>query len=723
MNLSIGKISLIVTSVTIAAICILAVFVMRQSKEVKNLYAKSKHAQNIMVQVNAVENIIARYKDLRKIYVLTGDNKLPPVLDSLARSSEISENHLSTLTLNNSEQKAPLDSLINYLDAFNAAALQQRRSNFVQNEIQMAILADSIYSISKTIQASARESFQMVESENEIKAFRFGSLLYLFLGLGIILVALLVHQSITYLRTEKKVETEKTANNLLVEQFEDGVICTDDNLTITRWNRKAEKLFGWSAEEMKGQHLASALKVDLSKGEGANVVKEMMGEGIWEGNLTVSQKGGDKVTLHACCMMLWKGEKKVAGVIIMIKELPAAAPFDTTTNDSHVLGKMIEDRTSEISLVLERLVASEKKYKLLFDYSPLPMWMISLPEGKITEVNDAAIKLFGSTRKSFLQLNASSLVVPDEAEAFKRYLEHGTSGYNEMGTWRQPAKDGGVLHSELFTYHIKLQGVPMCLVLSNDITQKLQAEEKIKQSFEAIRLLTAHLQNVREDERRNISRDIHDELGQHLTVIKMDVAWLNKKLKDPDAETTERLKKMLETTDVTIKFVRRLCSELRPVLLDDMGLVAALEWQSEKFRNITGIALTLNKPAENIQVCEESKTALFRIFQEALTNIARYAQANHVNTSLTVNEIGNVSLTITDNGIGFDPAIMRNNESLGIIGMRERCMILGGNFEITSYPGNGTSIRATVPADKTQFDEIVFAKEINNYKITSQINL
>lgn len=716
MNLSNGKISLIATFITIAAICTFILFVIRQSAHIKKLYAKTIHAQNVIVHANEVENIIARYKDLRKIYALTGDSLLPGVLDSISASTQKSEQQLTALTLNDSEQKAGIDSLIKYLNAFSQASTRQYRPTTLQRELQMTITADAIQTISRQLQADAKKNLQSSGAESDISTFRFGPLLYLLIGLLAVLITVLIQQSFTHIKAEKKAEAETHYNNLLVEQFDDAIISTDEKLNITRWNKKAEKLFGWKAGEISGKPITTALKFDMEQGRGALILRKVMTDGLWEGEITLAKKGGELITLHACCTLLRKGTKNVAGTITIIKDVAKKSDNGSSNNYEANLGKMLEDRTSEIRLVVERLVASEKKYKLLFDYSPLPMWMISLQDMQITDVNDAAVKRFGYSRRAFLQLGVGNLVKAEEAAIFEAGIQKSSSGYHEIGTWRQPTKDGNLIHAELFTYNILLEGVPMCMLLSNDITHKVIAEEKIKQSLDAIRLLTAHLQNVREEERKNISRDIHDELGQHLTVIKMDVSWLNRKLGEQDAQLGNRLKKMLETTDVTIKFVRRLCSELRPVLLDDMGLIAALQWHAKRFEANTGIAITLQTPSETLAISDDSQTALFRIFQETLTNVAKYAGATSVTATLTADKEDYIEMWVTDDGIGFDPAIMKNTQSLGILGMRERCIILGGSFEISSKPRNGTTVYASVPTVKKQVDEILLVNELKNYK-------
>ena len=246
---------------------------------------------------------------------------------------------------------------------------------------------------------------------------------------------------------------------------------------------------------------------------------------------------------------------------------------------------------------------------------------------------------------------------------------------------------------------MKLEGRDIRLVLSHDITQKIEAEKKLTQSLGQIRMLTGHLQEVREEERKNIARDIHDELGQQLTVLKMDVSWIIRKFQNPDEIIVTQLKGLLGTIDGTMKSVRRICSELRPALLDDIGLIAAMEWQAREFEKNTAIAVELTLPAEVPGLLPDIKTGLFRIFQESLTNIARHAQARQVKVNLQVKD-KLLILNIEDNGRGFDTSILNKKRTLGILGMEERSLMMGGKYIIKSEPGEGTTVKVTVPAEK-----------------------
>jgi PAS domain S-box-containing protein len=243
---------------------------------------------------------------------------------------------------------------------------------------------------------------------------------------------------------------------------------------------------------------------------------------------------------------------------------------------------------------------------------------------------------------------------------------------------------------------IQYEGKTCLIGTGVDITERKKAQEELEQSYKAIRQLTEHVQNIREEERIGIAREIHDELGQQLTVMKMDLSWLNKKMVPDDEAVKQKLKGLTELLDGTVKTVRRISSELRPSLLDDMGLIAAIEWQLNEFEQRSGIRTSLAAPEMEKQLPDSVRTGLFRIFQESLTNIARHANAKKVKIRLQHKE-GKIVLSIEDDGKGFDKKKTAAKRTLGILGMRERTLMMGGEYEIKSIPGKGTTVLVAIP--------------------------
>ena len=225
-----------------------------------------------------------------------------------------------------------------------------------------------------------------------------------------------------------------------------------------------------------------------------------------------------------------------------------------------------------------------------------------------------------------------------------------------------------------------------------------QANDGLRQSREQFRALAGHHQFVREEERTRIAREIHDELGQSLTGLKMDLAWLIKRLPDTKdvAPLREKAVTMAGAITHTIEQVREISADLRPGVLDQLGLVAAIEWQAQDFHKRSGIACRFLSPDKDLAVGQARSTALFRILQEALTNVARHADATQVAIQLEKRD-GELRLDVTDNGRGISEGSQSNPRAFGIMGMRERVLALGGALQVEGIAGKGTTVRARVP--------------------------
>ncbi len=234
------------------------------------------------------------------------------------------------------------------------------------------------------------------------------------------------------------------------------------------------------------------------------------------------------------------------------------------------------------------------------------------------------------------------------------------------------------------------------VVTYEDITERTQAERDLEASREELRNLSVHQQTVREEERTRIAREIHDELGQSLTALKMDLSWLKNRLPPALKPLHLKARQMEQLADTTIEAVRRISTELRPGLLDDLGLAAAIEWQAEDFQNRSGIACEARLEAGEMELDRDLATALFRIFQETLTNIARHAGATRVGVLLD-RDGERIVLTVTDNGRGITKKQIDDGRSFGIIGMRERAHLWGGDLHISGSREEGTTVRVSIP--------------------------
>lgn len=220
--------------------------------------------------------------------------------------------------------------------------------------------------------------------------------------------------------------------------------------------------------------------------------------------------------------------------------------------------------------------------------------------------------------------------------------------------------------------------------------------ENLRSSRERFRALAAYLQSARENERSLIAREIHDELGSVLTGLKIDLSWLAARLPADQMAMLEKTRAMSKLVGSIIQSVRRISTELRPGMLDDLGLVSTIEWQTQEFQGRTGICCQFTSTLGDRKLDRELATAVFRIFQETLTNVVRHANATRVNIALKVKANGLI-LTVRDNGKGITEREIAARKSLGILGMRERALLLGGEVTIVGLPGKGTTVRVEVP--------------------------
>ncbi|KAB2937688.1 MAG: hypothetical protein EFKGCFLK_00067 [Rhodocyclaceae bacterium] len=263
-----------------------------------------------------------------------------------------------------------------------------------------------------------------------------------------------------------------------------------------------------------------------------------------------------------------------------------------------------------------------------------------------------------------------------------------------LAPWRRQAGLAGLAAAGV----ILLLGLA-AFALARELAREAALTAELRDSHRQLRELAAALQEVREAEQMRIARELHDELGQHLTGLKMDISWLGGKLPADPPELARKAESMKKLVDTAVKSVRRIASELRPLVLDDLGLVAGLEWLAQDFSRRTGIGVALDIDIGDTAPAEAQASALFRIVQESLTNVARHAEASQVAVTLT-HAGGCLRLAVQDNGKGFAAGAGKAG-SFGLLGIRERAIMLGGEASVAGRPGEGTRIEVSLPYPAT----------------------
>jgi two-component system sensor histidine kinase UhpB len=349
------------------------------------------------------------------------------------------------------------------------------------------------------------------------------------------------------------------------------------------------------------------------------------------------------------------------------------------------LETIVLERTEALNASNRELAQRELHYRLLFTQSPQPLWVYDLTSLRFLMVNNAAVALYGYAQEEFLQMTVSDITAPEDAEKLASRATFPASG--STGLWRHRKKDGTFAWVESVGNTIEVNGKTARMVLVRDVTERKQLEEELAQEHERYRALAAHLLQLQDRERLHLSREIHDTFGQELTGVKFQLQALAS-----STAADGRIGPMLTALDEVMRKLREVAAHLRPPILDHLSLPDALEWLLEQHGERTGLHCEVQIDSFEIAADDEIKMAVFRICQEALTNITRHAHASRVMVSLRCR--GALTLKIKDNGVGFDTA--KGSTNLGLLGMRERAEAVRGNLQIQSALGSGTEVTLSI---------------------------
>ncbi len=329
--------------------------------------------------------------------------------------------------------------------------------------------------------------------------------------------------------------------------------------------------------------------------------------------------------------------------------------------------------------------------------------------GRCTFINSAAARMLGYLPEELLGKDMHECIhchFPDRT-LYPRERCHIhetlTSGkgckIDDEVYWR---KDGSAFQVEYSSFPvIEHEHITGAVVVFLDITERKQAEQQLTLSHDQLRNLSARLELVREEERIRIAREIHDELGQELTGMKLELSSLSDQMHAASPTQRKKLHSLSTLVDTAIQSVQRIATELRPVVLDQLGLIPAIEWQTHEFQTRTGIQCTLDIYLRTVALSHAGSNAMFRIFQEILTNVARHAEATAVTITLQ-EQAGSLVLEVRDNGRGVTESELSDPHSLGLVGMRERALLLGGETILTGTPQGGTTVKVRIPLARPQ---------------------
>ena len=475
-------------------------------------------------------------------------------------------------------------------------------------------------------------------------------------------------------RSDEALQASENRYHSLVEQAADAIALYDSKGKILEVNDSALQLLGYKYSELMNMSLTDILTPE--EYESNPVQYDLLGKGV----STIKQR---------------KMRRK-DGTIVITEVNSKILP------DGRFLS-MVRDLTDRIEA--QKQIEKEKELSdNIIDSLPGIFYLFD-ENGKYIRWNKQLEIVSGYNAKEILDLHPTQFFAGEEIEYIIGRIAIVFSAGISDAEANFVTKEGNKIPYYFKAIKVVFEGKPCLLGTGIDISDRKKAEEELNNSYKAIRELTSHLQNIREEDRVHIAREIHDELGQQLTVLKMDISWINKRIVTDDDLVKEKMKTLLTMLDETVQSVRRISSELRPSLLDDLGLVAAMEWQLHEFKRRSDVKTTFVAPDEEVALSDMVKTGLFRIFQESLTNVVRHSNAKKLEVSLEHID-NNFILTISDDGKGFDKEKISDKRTLGILGMKERTTMIGGTYEINSVPGKGTTVVVSIPLNDVIYNEI-----------------
>ena len=512
----------------------------------------------------------------------------------------------------------------------------------------------------------------------------------------------------------------------ILESAMDAIISIGADQRVVLYNAAAEKIFQWPRAAVLGQPLDMLIPARYRTAH-AGHVKHFGQTGMTSrpmGGQSALLTSGQSALLTSAQSTLLGGaqpappgsaepvrlggsQTTLLGLRANGEEFPIEASISQHAEDGSILFTVILRDITERSRNEHLLARSEARLRSILD-SAMEAIITVNQDQHIVLFNTAAEQVFGCAAREAIGAPLDWFIPQRFRAQHAAHLHNfGNAGPANRRMAAQRIVTGLRRNGEEFPLeasisHITEGGNKFYTVMLRDVTEREQAQAALMQSREELRLFGAAASTAREQEKRRIARELHDELGQSLTALKMDLAWISERMPAPAEGAadpfTAKIAAMNTMVAATVAASRRIAADLRPLMLDDLGLVPAVEWLVQGFRSRTGTACALDITTPDLELDEPYATAVFRILQESLTNVARHAQATAVHITVG-KDAGHVRLVIDDNGCGFSSTDPRKSGSHGMMGLRERVSMLNGDLKIDSAPGAGTRIAVQIPLE------------------------
>jgi PAS domain S-box-containing protein len=487
-------------------------------------------------------------------------------------------------------------------------------------------------------------------------------------------------------RAEEGLRRTKEHLESVIENSVDAIGIVDRRGRFILWNRRAAEIYGYQYDELAGK---SAFDLYADPAELEEMLRRLRRDGVVrEFEIKMKKRDGSTVPMDISINLLKDDDGRVTGSVCVARDLSERKRAEAELKSakealslySKELERQVKIRTSEITSILR--------------YTPAVIYMKDA-DGRYTLVNHRFEELFG-VRNEDIKGWRDEDVLPAEIAAQFDWTDTAVLRSRRPSQVEERIPQDGRVHTYLAVkfpiYDDCANATGVCGILS-DITE-------LKQTQTQLRRLSGSIMARQEQERAALARELHDQLGQVLTAMRMDAAWIGDRAAGSQPAVADRARSMCDLIDATIDEVRGIALRLRPGVLDNLGLIAALQWYTDDVESRTGISCVL-KHGPLPKLDGLVGTAAYRIVQEALTNVVRHSQATEVEIGLQLRD-GLLDLSVEDNGRGFDVRGLNGAEAIGIAGMRERAGLAGGMLEIQSEPGHGTCVSCRLPVENEQ---------------------